>query len=333
MLTKEVSGRVYNYEYCIGARLGGPTGFAMPMGMKLGPGESLYVVSRGQEFVLNYGVTKCTLDHQLLWEDRSPSFAKGQAVWLSSIDLDSQENVYISDEHACLTFIFDKDGNFLGQWGKKGSGDGELSGPSGLAFDKEDNLFIVDTRNNRIQKFTRDGKFLGKWGKPGGGEGEFNMPWGIAVDSQGFVYVADWKNHRVQKFSPVGDYLASFGRPGKGDGELHCPTSVAIDKDGDVYVTDWGNDRLNIYTSEGVFITAFLGDADQLSPWGQAFVDANPDTKRGRRRADLTEETFFKRPIVVSVDNEGRIAVLECETSRIQIYLKEQDYVYPQFNL
>ena len=334
MLTTQVAGRVYNYDYCMGRSQVAGRGFGRPFDFVRGSGDSLYVVSRGHEFVPGQGITKCTLNHELIWEDRGPGFTKGRSTWPVSVDLDSHENVYVSDDYTCEIFMYDKDGDSLGQWPTtKGSSDGELHGPSGLAFDKEDNLYIVDSLNHRVQMFDIEGKFLTKWGSQGSGEGEFDMPWGIFIDKQGDVYVADWRNSRVQKFSPDGKYLATFGQPGTGDGELFRPTGVATDSEGDVYIVDSGNNRLNIYTSEGVFLTEFIGDAEQLSPWAQATIDVNPDYKKARQRADQTVEWRFRRPVAVNVDDEGRIMVLETGAPRIQVYVKERDFVDAQFNL
>ena len=215
----------------------------------------------------------------------------------------------------------------------RGSGGGELNSPSGLAFDKEDNLLIVDSLNHRIQRFTKEGRFLASWGSHGRAEGEFNLPWGITVDRQDDVYVADWKNARVQKFTPGGEYLATFGGPETGEGELQLPSDVAVDDEGDIYVTDWGNDRLNIYARDGRFLTWFSGDAERLSVWAQDVVNANPDYRKARRRADLTVERWFWRPTAVNVDADGRIMVIDTERHRIQVYVKERNFIDAQFNL
>ena len=333
MLTRHTAGRVYNYEYCIGRDGRGGTAFRWPLDFAQGPSGSLYVINRGDDVMPNHGITKCTLDHELLWEQRGPGFGDGQSPWPNSLDVDSDENLYVSDDAANQVFIYDKDGGFLRSWGGTGSGDGELNGPSGLALDKGNNLYVVDSLNHRVQKFTKDGNFLNKWGSHGSAPGQFDMPWGIAIDQEGDVYVADWKNDRVQKFTSEGEFLATFGKPGTGDGELRGPTGVAIDAEGDVYVADWGNDRLNIYGPEGTFITAFSGDADRLSPWGQVIMDANPDYVAARRRVDLTPERRFRRPVAVNVNDDGRIMVLESQRHRIQIYVKERNFVDAQFNL
>ena len=311
MRTKKVGGRVYNYDYCIGTSAPGGKGFVRPVDFSLGSGGSLYVLSRGNMHGPGYGITKCTLDHDFIWEERSQTFGRGDSRWPRCVAVDSEENVYVSDDITNVIFLYDVNGNFQGKWGTKGYGDGELNGPCGLAIDTEDNLFIVDSLNHRIQKFTRDGIFLAKWGSRGSGEGELNMPWGIAFDRKGDLYVADWKNDRVQKFTTDGEYVATFGGPGTGEGELKLPSDVGIDNEGDVYVTDWGNDRVNVYASDGTFLTAFTGDAMVLSPWAQDVMNANPDYQKARRRADLTVERWFWRPTAVAVDEEGRILVAD----------------------
>ena len=333
MLTRHIAGRVYNYEYCIGKVAPVGKSFYQPCDFVPGSDGSLYVLNRGGEHLINWGLTKCTLDHDLIWENRGPGFANGQCTWPSSIDVDSDESVYVSDEYTSLISIFEKDGDHLGGWGEKGSGEGELDGPSGLAFDREDDLYIVDSLNHRVQKFTRDGKYLATWGSKGSGEGQFDMPWGIAIDGQGYVYVADWNNDRVQKFSSEGVYLASFGTPGTGEGQLRRPSGVAVDSEGDVYVTDWGNNRLNIYTPGGSFLTSLIGDAETPSVWCQGDIDANPDVVKARQRTDLTAEWRLERPVAVNVDDQGRIMVLETIRGRIQIYVKERNFVDAQFNL
>ena len=334
MLTRYISGRIYNYDYAIGRNANAGAGFSHPVDFALGSGKAIYVINKGNEFNAGHGLTKCTIDSEFVWEDRGPGFAGGNSPWPSSVAVDSGENVYVSDDYTSHIDVYDKDGNHLSQWGEKGSAPGQLSGPSGLDFDSDDNLYVVDGLNNRVQVFGKDGAFQSGWGSQGSGPGQFQMPWGIAVDSRGQVYVADWKNDRVQKFTADGEYVASIGLgSGDGPGELNRPSSVAIDKDGDVYVVDWGNNRLNVYTGDGDFLTSFVGDADKLAKWSQDSVDANPDYQKARRRVDLSPEYLFRRPVAVNVDDEGRIMVLETNSGRMQIYVKEQDFVDAPVNL
>ena len=277
MLTTVAAGRVFDYSHCVGMYGESGSEFLAPLDFFLSSDGVLYIVNRGAAERLGLGVSKCTLDHEALGQLAGYGSGDGQFIWPASVDVDRDDNVYVSDEHLQRITIFDKAGNFFGKWGSPGSGDGDLNGPSGLAFDREDNLYVVDSLNNRIQKFTKEGRFLGKWGQQGSGDGEFNMPWGICVDRVGDVYVADWKNGRVQKFSPDGQFLSKFEGSEGGVGALERPSGVAVDSDGDVYVTDWSANLLQIYAPDGAFIASLVGDAQQLSPWAQTYVDANPD--------------------------------------------------------
>src|SRR5262245_18290003 len=55
---------------------------------------------------------------------------------------------------------FNKDGKYLGQFGKRGNGPGEFMQPHALALDSQGRLFVGDRGNNRVQIMTTDGKFI-----------------------------------------------------------------------------------------------------------------------------------------------------------------------------
>jgi len=332
MLTTVAAGRVFSHTGCIGMYGNAGAGFWSPLDFAMGSSGVLYVVSRGSE-ELGQRITRCTVDHQFLSQFGGYGTGDGQFIWPVSLDLDREENVYVSDAYLQRISVFDKSGKFLAQWGVPGHGNGQLNSPWGLALDREDNVYVVDSQNHRVQMFTRDGRFLAKWGRPGTGEGEFDSPWGICVDRHGDVYVADWKNSRVQKFAPDGAFLAQFKRSDSGVGELQRPSGVAVDPDGEVYVTDWGSHRINIYAPDGLFITSLVGDAQQPSPWAQTYIDANPDIVKARRRVSLEPEWRFRRPVPVNVDGASRIFVLEAARHRFQVYTKEKEFEEHPLNL
>ena len=55
---------------------------------------------------------------------------------------------------------FSDEGQFLYKIGCKGTGDGQLRSPQGLAIDKLNNLVVCDSHNKRLQVFSLEGKFL-----------------------------------------------------------------------------------------------------------------------------------------------------------------------------
>ena len=48
---------------------------------------------------------------------------------------------------------FDKEGNFITQWGGYGNGDGQFNFPYGIAVDARGSVFVVDSGNTRVQQF------------------------------------------------------------------------------------------------------------------------------------------------------------------------------------
>jgi len=336
MLTTTVAGRTWNFSHAIGRGAAAGAGFAIPYAIASAPDGAFYVLSRGTERIgqgvilgINKRVTKVTLDEKFIGE-----FGQGQFTWPVDLAVDSDGNVYVSDEHENLISIFDPDGQKIGSWGEAGSGEGQISGPAGITFDDQDNLYVVDSRNNRVQKFTKDGAFLTSFGSAGTGDGQFNSPWGITLDRDGNLYVANFGNNNVQKFTTNGEYMMSFGVSSEENGNLLHPSNVAVDSEGDVYVVDFGNNRVQIYEPNGDIITALRGDGTEFSKWAKEVVDANPDvTKAFRRVKDMSPLGKFARPVGILVDDEDRVIISETVRSRLQVYEKEKNYMDPQFNL
>ena len=323
------------YVKTIGLTSNTPTGrgFAHPVGLVISGDGRIFVLNRGAHTWCRVGV--CNFDEEYLYEFGSHGDGNGQFRYPTAIAMDSQERVYVSDEFLHRITVFDSSGKFLSKWGTFGSGDGEIDGPSGLAFDDEDNVYVVDQNNHRVQKFTSDGRYLLQWGEPGDGAGQLNLPWGITLDTQGNVYVADWRNDRIQKFTPAGHFLASFGESGDGDGQLNWPSGVAVDPDGNIYVADWGNERVQVLGPGGNFLLKLLGQAT-LSKWADEFFASNLDEKRERDVSNLwpelpahlltpyhiasQTEAYFWGPVSVTVDNNGRLYVVEHSRFRFQVY-------------
>jgi len=97
-------------------------------------------------------------------------------------------DIFVTDSHRNGTnnrvVRFTKDGTYVKEWGKKGSGRGELSEPHTIAMDSRGRLFVGDRENNRIQIFDQEGRFLDEWR-------QFGRPSGIFITKDDTIYVAD----------------------------------------------------------------------------------------------------------------------------------------------
>ena len=90
--------------------------------------------------------------------------------------------IFVADGHGgdsnARIVKFDRNGKFVKEWGKKGSGPGEFDTPHGLVLDPQGHLLVADRGNSRIQVFDQDGKFIAQWK-------QFGRPSGIFLDRAG----------------------------------------------------------------------------------------------------------------------------------------------------
>ncbi|HEY7630564.1 MAG TPA: hypothetical protein VH817_07685 [Thermoleophilaceae bacterium] len=169
-------------------------------------------------------------------------------------------------------------------FGSSGSGDGELSGPTGIAVDQSNgDVYVADTGNHRVVKYDSDGNFILTfgWGVDdgtatiqtctsgceagisGNGAGQFADPKGISVDnsggaSDGDVYVSDSTNHIVQKFESDGSYVATIDGSASPNGAFSGPVGISVDQDGNLWTADSTNnidefDPLGVYVMDSEF--------------------------------------------------------------------------------
>ena len=86
-------------------------------------------------------------------------------------------------------------GEYLYDIGSKGSGDGQLLAPTGLAIDKFNRLIVCDGLNSvrRLQLFTLDGKYIAK--VTGSFFNHNTELFGCAVSNTGHLFVTDYHKH------------------------------------------------------------------------------------------------------------------------------------------
>ena len=150
-------------------------------------------------------------------------------------------DIFVADGHGGDTneriVKFSKDGKFIKEWGKKGSGPGEFDTPHSLAMDSKGRLYVADRSNNRIQIFDQDGKFLDQWK-------QFGRPSGIFISKNDTLYSVDSQSD--EKTNPGVKRGIRIGSAKDGSVKAFIPDlsanpaialaeGVAADAKGDIY--------------------------------------------------------------------------------------------------
>jgi DNA-binding beta-propeller fold protein YncE len=84
---------------------------------------------------------------------------------------------YISDGYVNSRVVkFDRHGNYLDSWGKRGDGPGEFYTVHSIGVDSKGRVYVSDRENSRVQIFNPQGEFLKQWTHLGATQGLFITP-------------------------------------------------------------------------------------------------------------------------------------------------------------
>ena len=73
-------------------------------------------------------------------------------------------DIYVSDGYGNARIVrFSSAGEYILEWGSRGTGPGEFGLPHGIAVAGDGRVYAVDRDNRRVQVFDADGAFLDEW--------------------------------------------------------------------------------------------------------------------------------------------------------------------------
>lgn len=219
-----------------------------PLGVDVDAAGRVYVVDAFAKLVRIYDA-----------EGKSLSQLGGPQVFSrpAGIGVDPRgERVYVADaggvdkseEHRIRVFDA-KSGAHLFDFGKRGTGPGELNLPRDVAVGPDGRLYVVDAGNFRVQVFEPDGRHVATFGSVGRYFGNFARPRELALDTQGNVYVSDAAFGNFQIFDRDGRLLMFVGNRSERDAPARymLPAGIAVDGDGRIYMADQYFRKIDVY--------------------------------------------------------------------------------------
>jgi DNA-binding beta-propeller fold protein YncE len=209
-------------------------------GLRVDPDRNIWVTDIG-----SHQVFKFDLDGKVvltLGQTDKPGAAPDQFNKPTDVAFAANGDFFVTDGYGNNRVVkFSKEGKYLKEWGKKGSGAGEFNLPHAICIDDKGRLYVGDRENDRIQLFDADGKFLTQW-KEGG------APYGLYLDGKR-LFVADGRASWVTILDADGKRIGRFGEKGKGPGQFDLPHMLCVDGDGTVYVAEVGGKRVQKFVS------------------------------------------------------------------------------------
>jgi DNA-binding beta-propeller fold protein YncE len=157
----------------------------------------------------------------------------------------SNGDMFVSDGYVNSRVVkFNRDGEYLTHWGRKGTADGEFNLVHDVTLDSSGRVYIADRTNERVQIFDQGGKFLGKWTGIG-------APWGLHYAAkENAIYMADGKNNRIIKLNLDGQVLGTLSSYGRIQGKLDFAHHLAVDSEGSIYVSEIKNWRVQKFAAK-----------------------------------------------------------------------------------
>ena len=255
------------------------------------------------------------------------------------IALSQYGDIVVAERDAhCITKL-NKAGKKVMSFGTKGTNEGQVTLPGGVAITNDGCLLVTD--NHRVQKLTNNGVCVKSIGssKSGSGRLKFNTPVGITVHpTTGQIFVADGNNNRIQVFN--NDLTFSRTIAPTGNKQFNAPCDVALDNDGYMYVAEIKNHCITKLTTKGEYIKRF--GSEGTAP-GQLYCPSSLTvsnnlvyvTEYDNNRVSIfnTTGTFLHcfgktgcktgelhRPQGITIDTLGHLYVCDFFNNRIVVY-------------
>jgi peptidylamidoglycolate lyase len=225
--------------------------FIMPHGLTVDASNNIWVTDVGLHQVMKFtheGKLLMTLGVAGVPGDDSSHFNRP-----TDIAVAPDGSIYVSDGYRNSRVVkFAPDGQFLLQWGRKGSGESEFDVPHGICLDDNGNVFVADRKNCRVEVFDPQGRFLRQLIDKRFGNicaVAFNRETRqlVAVDDKSWLKLKH-RGSDILVIDPSGTLQYRFGRSGSYAGPTCWYHDIAIGKDGSLFVADILGNRLQKFT-------------------------------------------------------------------------------------
>jgi peptidylamidoglycolate lyase len=223
--------------------------FLVPHGITIDQANNVFLTDVGL-----HQVFKFSHDGKLLFAVGEPRVGKWDATHFNQptdIAIRPDGSFYVSDGYVnSRVALFDKNGRWLQEWGRKGAGAGEFSNPHGLTFVAgTTDVIVADRENSRLQLFDHVGAFKRQWTGVADAQTTGRV-FSVAADTEGALYVGirradyDTAHTGVLKLDREWRIVTAIGFGQAGDPVFNAVHDLAVGHDGSIYVAETRTKRV-----------------------------------------------------------------------------------------
>jgi DNA-binding beta-propeller fold protein YncE len=245
--------------------------------------DNIWAVDKGSDMVIKFnpegrvvmvfGRKKEASDEGGPWTRVNPPrpAVDGQFRQPTDVTWDPEGNIFISDGYINSRVAkFDRNGDWVMQWGGPGNGESQFNTPHSIAADAKGNIYVADRGNRRIQVFDHNGKFLkvitidvpvppdahpwfGAQPTPQAAAAQSGAPWSICITpgpGTQYLYSSDAFPGRVYKLSLDGQVLGMVGKSGRQLKQFGWIHEMACPAENEIYtaeILNWRVQKLTLH--------------------------------------------------------------------------------------
>lgn len=287
-------------------------------GITISQGEKALVLSRRKSLIISVQLMN-NGQNRTVEIGSGQGHGLGMGSYFSDLKADLNGTIWVTDALSHRITGFEKTGKQLRIIGEKGSGDGQLNRPKGMAIGPDGSLYISDSGNRRISVFSRDGNFEREFIPKGR---KLFIPGAITVDPYDNIYVNDDASGQIIKMDKKGQIITFISNDNIG-----FLNSNAIAEKEDDAVKDISGGKNNGDTDDSSenndAITNEIngeddaGSDDKVSIENKASNEGSGDKKKHGKIPDMKNIIF---PSSILVTAEGRLLIGDLANHRIVVF-------------
>lgn len=198
-------------------------------GLHIDPWDNVWVTDVGRHLVMKFNPAGALV--MTLGVDGEPGCDVRHFDQPTHVCVVPSGDVFVTDGYGNSRIAkFTTKGEYLLEWGGRGTGPGEFHTPHVITLGRDGLLYMTDRENDRVQVFDQAGRVQAVWPGLHSVDGLFAAPDGCIYGSAGI-------DNAVLRFDRGGLLLDVWAEPGM----FRYPHGIAVDSAGALYTADTGD--------------------------------------------------------------------------------------------